>query len=132
MRGQLTPERLQREVQLLQRRFEKVGHDGSGAWILLSQVPLPAGWDRSSTDVLVVIPPGYPATPPDNFFVPVGFRLNSGQSPSNYSESQTINGTQWGQFSFHAQEWNPAASIEDGDNLSTFMVAVTQRLSEVN
>ncbi len=119
-------------MELLRRRFAAVEHDGNGGWVLLQDVALPAGWDRACIDVLVLIPPGYPATPPDNFFVPAGFRLGSGQSPSNYSESQSLIGGQWGQFSFHAQEWNPAANVEDGDNLGTFMLAVTRRLGEVN
>ena len=128
----MTPDRLQLELELLRQRYTAVEHGEDGGWVLMGEVPLPSGWDRPSTEVLVVIPPGYPATPPDNFFVTVGLRLQSGQPPSNYSESQTLIGRQWGQFSFHSQEWNPSAELNEGDNLLTFMLLVEKRLCEVN
>ena len=128
----MTPDRLERELELLKGSFEQVEYDQNGACVLLRNVPLLPGWDRTSIDVLVLIPTGYPATPPDNFFVPVGLKLISGQPPSNYSESQALIGSLWGQFSFHAQEWNPSAKVEEGDNLLTFLLLARQRLAEVN
>lgn len=128
----MTPARLKKELGLLRRRYVAVDHGEDGSWVLVKDLSLPSGWNRPSTDVLIVVPAPYPASPPDNFFVPVGLTLESGQPPTNYSESQAVIGRHWGQFSFHAQEWNPSADSQDGDNLLTFMLQVERRLGEVN
>ena len=84
------------------------------------------------TDVLILIPSAYPTVPPDNFYVRNGLRLPGGNVPGNYSEEQSILGQSWGQFSFHAQAWNPTSDISDGDGLLTFMLSVEGRLQELN
>ena len=80
----------------------------------------------------MLIPAGYPTAPPDNFYVPNGFRLAEGEIPDNYSENQTVLGGSWAQFSFHAKEWRPSDNPNDGDSLFTFMLAVERRLEELN
>lgn len=125
-------ERLAREVELLRKVHSQVDMSADTVHVTVREMTFPAGWNRSSTDILIVVPPGYPVTPPDNFFVPAGLRLAGGQVPGNYSESTRLLGKDWGQFSFHSQEWRPSPNEADGDNLTTFIALVERRLSEVN
>lgn len=123
---------LEAEVVLLRNRYGSLTRGQKDDWILFEAFALPSGWNRSTIEVLVILPPGYPATPPDNFFVRNGLRTADGALPSNYSENQTVLGSAWAQFSFHVQEWNPAETNHGGDNLLTFMLGVERRLRECN
>ena len=128
----MTLERRRREVELLRRQYERVAHGPDLEWVLFQDFALPPGWNRESTDLLVLIPPGYPETPPDNFHVRAGLRVEFGADPGNYSEGHDLLGESWGQFSYHAGEWAPTPDLWDGDLLLTFMVAVERRLKEAN
>ncbi len=125
-------ERRLQEVEILRRRYSQVEHGPSLDWLLFKQFPLPAGWNSQSTELLVLIPAGYPATPPDNFFVKNGLKLADGRIPDSYTENQSALGGSWAQFSFHAQGWNPSSEFRDGDSIFTFMLAVERRLQELS
>jgi len=131
----MTLERRGFEIDLLRKGYGEVEHGENVDWILFKSFQLPPGWNRENTDLLIIIPPGYPVTPPDNFFVRNGLRIiadGAERVPSNYSENQTVLGGSWAQFSFHAQVWNPAPDSLEGDNLLTFVLAVERRLQELN
>jgi hypothetical protein len=123
-------ERRQQELELLRSRNGRAEHGPNLDWILFPDYTLPPGWNRDRTELLILIPAGYPATPPDNFYVREGLRLADGRLPNNYSEGQTVLGGRWSQFSFHAQSWHPTSDAHDGDNLLTFSLAVDSRLRE--
>lgn len=103
-------------------------------WILVRNVPLPPGWNTASIDVLVVLGPGFPSTPPDNFYVPAGLRLANGAVPSNFQPSAfNHDGKSWDMFSWHHESgWAPSAAVESGSNLLSFMLEAERRLNEVN
>lgn len=131
----MTLERRSFEIDLLRKRYGEVEHGDNVDWILFKGFRLPPGWNRENTELLMIIPPGYPVTPPDNFYVRNGLRIiadGAERVPSNYSENQTVLGGSWAQFSFHAQVWNPAPDSLEGDNLLTFTLAVERRLEELN
>lgn len=128
----MTLERRRREVELLRRQYPQIEHGPDIDWILFRAFTLPAGWNRESTDLLVLIPPGYPETPPDNFYVQNGLRTESGAVPGNFGEHQEVLDKSWAQFSYHAADWSPGPDPHDGDSLLTFMVAVERRLLEAN
>jgi hypothetical protein len=127
-------ERRLQEIELLRKKYGPLEQGANLDWMLFKEFQLPQGWNRATTQLLVLIPQGYPMIPPDNFYVPVGFRLASGAMPSNYSEPVSYLSQQWGQFSFHVQkeDWRPTADILEGDNLLTFMLGVERRLGEAN
>jgi len=102
----------------------------SGAYLVcVSEVKLPSGWNREAVDVLFVLPPGYPAAPPDCFWVePVGLRLVDGGTPQNSNDANPIPGdtkqgrqTTW--FSWHLQGWDPSRG-----SLLTYFNVILQRL----
>jgi len=126
-------DRRRQEIELLRRKYVSVTCSDSLDWIRFEGFNLPPGWNRNKTCVLVLVPAGYPVTPPDNFYVPIGLRTALGNPPSNYTESQSLLGEQWGQFSLHVDgEWKPSADHLQGDNLLTFMLGVERRLKEAS
>jgi len=128
-------ERRKQELDLLRGKYGELEHGENLDWVLFKHFPMPCGWNREATELVVIIPPGYPTTPPDNFHVRNGLRIitdGTEKLPSNYSENQSVLGGNWAQFSYHAQGWNPSPDLLEGDNLLTFMLAVEQRLKELN
>jgi len=127
-------ERRSQEFKLLQHRYCKLENGPNMEWVVINPFLLPPGWSAKTTRLLVLLPPGYPVTPPDNFYVESGLRLESGAQPASYSEPVSQLGQEWGQFSYHieAGDWKPATDIVSGHNLLTFMLGVEGRLSELN
>ena len=88
------------------------------------------GWNRSTTNLLFLLPPGYPSGAPDCFWVePKGFRLENGGTPINSNDANPIPGdvnpertTTW--FSWHVESWNP-----NRDTLVTYFNVILSRLS---
>lgn len=128
----MTLQRRREELELLCQRYGELQHGENLDWVLFQHFPMPLGWNRGETKLLVLIPAGYPTTPPDNFFVPNGLRTTSGAMPGNYTENQSVLGGSWAQFSLHAKEWSPSPDPNVGDNLLTFVIGVERRLRELN
>jgi hypothetical protein len=106
-----------------QQRLTTGGH-----LITVRSVPIRNGWSRSTTDVLFLAPPGFPAARPDCFWVSPQLRLASGAVPQNTNEGTPIPGDPvparpftW--FSWHLQTWDP-----NRDRLATFYSAIIKRL----
>jgi len=126
-------ERLLQEVEILQKQYGELEHDPNVTWILFKEFKLPPGWYKECTELLIKVPSGYPSIPPDNFFVPAGFKLASGQSIDRCTPAPPFLDREWLQFSYHIEgEWNPSENILEGDNLMSFMLKVLERLKELN
>jgi hypothetical protein len=125
-------DRIAAEIAELRRRYPLIDVPPDTTYVVVRGLSLSPGWNRRATDVLVMVPPGYPATPPDNFFVPEGLRLADQRMPTNYSEGATMLNQNWGQFSFHSQEWRPMPDPCEGDGLVTYFVLIENRLTEVD
>ncbi len=133
--------RIQAELELLRRYFKNVDcvQEQNRLYIVISNYPLPAGWNRPSIDLAIVIPPGYPVTPPDNFYVRPQLRLSSTSTPGNYNDDASGQGMPgWSWFSFHMQDvdgrstWNSSSELLISDNLLTYVRAINDRLREAN
>lgn len=125
--------RRKEEIELIQKNHGHLETGPSFEWVLIKNWQLPPGWNKPETNVLVFVPPGYPVTPPDNFFADNDLRLSSGRQPGNTTPNQSHQGSQWLQFSYHVEkaDWKPHADILQGHNLLTFLTGVSKRLSEV-
>jgi hypothetical protein len=127
-------ERVETEVELLRKEYDKVTLSEDGQHVVIHDLPLPPSYDRDTTDVLLVVPSGYPDTPLDNFYVPSGLALENGERPDRMSKGgQSHNGRSWDQFSWHVEDdedWRPRADPEEGTNLLTWMRGVEERLQE--
>jgi hypothetical protein len=128
----MTP--FEQQIARLKELQHEVSHEAlpnGGSLIRISKVNLPPGWgwNRESTDILFVAPPGFPAAQPDCFWVePAGFRLTNGGTPQASNDSNPIPGDTiqrsltW--FSWHLQSWNP-----NTDSLATYFNVIMQRLN---
>lgn len=123
-------ERIKRELALVAAAYGELEIDPELRWFIVKRWPLVPGWNNGHTRVLVLIPPGYAVTPPDNFHTEPDLAVKGGGQPGSTSAAQPINGKQWLQFSYHieASDWQP----ENGHNLLTFLGGVDRRLREVS
>jgi hypothetical protein len=119
------------EIELVRERHPTLQRGEQLNWVLIPDYPLPPGrFTRVRSRLLFLIPVGYPNTGPDNFFVDGDLRLAGGGMPPGMNAGpQSTTGTapvgdNWGWFSWHPQAWRPAATIEGGDNLLTFLRSV--------
>lgn len=121
-------------MDLVHHRYGPIRTDPDLTWLVIERWPLPEGWNMAQTPVLILLPPGYPTTPPDNFYVDAGLRTADGGQPGNTSVQTPIPGDSWLMFSHHvvSGDWAPHAETEKGHNLLTFLEGVSSRLSEVN
>jgi hypothetical protein len=126
-------ERHRQEIELVESKLGDLEVSPNWDWFVVANWPLPAGWNKTTTSLLILVPPGYPVTPPDNFYTDPDLRLAGGAQPGNTSASNQI-GRDWLQFSFHVEggHWHPHADVLSGHNLLTFLEGVRQRLSELS
>lgn len=128
-------ERRERELELVEAQFGELERAIDLSWFVIRRLTLPSGWNKTETAVLILLPPGYPETPPDNFHTDPDLTLAAGAEPGNASGMVDHADRRWRQFSWHFEdtnEWKPHAEIERGHNLLTFLLGVQQRLAETN
>ena len=127
-------ERIRRELEFVERRFGELERGPNLDWFIVRAMLLGNGWNKEVTGILVLLPGGYPTTPPDNFYADPDLRLASGSVPGNVSVDQTAIGRAWVLFSYHVEsgEWKPAPEPEEGHNLLTYVEAVARRLAEAS
>ncbi|MFN3689634.1 MAG: E2/UBC family protein [Fimbriimonadales bacterium] len=130
--------RLQRiayEVALAAARYSQTKSadydDEDGSWVVIKDFPLPPGYNYEQTDVLILLPPNYPQTPPDWFYVDDNLRLADGKKPSHVFYNETrfdpnrarraidappqMKG--WTACCLHIHSWKPAANPLEGHSL---------------
>ena len=127
-------DRRQAEIELLRHKYGELEVGPNLDWVLFKAFPVPPGWSTKLTEMLVMIPQGYPLTPPDNFYTDNDLFLSGGGEPGNTSRGQNHAGRQWRQFSYHVEagDWQPHADPFRGHNLLTFLAGVAKRLGEPN
>jgi hypothetical protein len=126
-------DRWRKELSLVEAAYGLLEIGPDLTWFIVPRWPLPSGWSKEHTRLLVLMPPGFPVTPPDNFYVDPELRIAGGGLPGSVSaESQA--GRQWLRFSYHVEgaDWSPHAEPEKGHNLLTFLQGVAKRLSEIS
>jgi len=122
-----------RELELVAAEYGELDHGPNIEWLVLCRWQLPSGWNQKETRLLIIIPSGYPVTPPDNFYTDADLRLADGRQPGNTSLA-SHQGENWLQFSYHLEsgDWRPQANLLEGDNLLTFLIGVAARLAELD
>jgi hypothetical protein len=127
-------ERRKAEIELIRAEYGEIEVGPDLNWLIVKQWQLPSGWNKLATAVLVLVPPGYPITPPDNLYADNDLRLANEQLPSNTNLNYDHLGKQWLQFSYHVEpsDWKPHADLLKGHNLLTFLHGVGKRLAEAN
>lgn len=87
----------------------EITEDGGNIGVILKDILLPEGkFDHASTDVLILLPRGYPDACPDMFFLQPWVRLKSnGAFPSRADVGFAFGGKQWQRWSRHSNQWRP-------------------------
>ena len=126
-------ERRQKELKLVETEYGELEFGVNLDWFNIKCWNLIPGWNKPSTNVLVLIPSGYPVTPPDSFYTDHDLRLANGGQPGSSTPAHVL-GKNWVRFSFHLEpkDWRPHADPLHGHNLLTFVHGVAMRLSEVS
>ncbi|MDM7460667.1 MAG: E2/UBC family protein [bacterium] len=104
--------------------------DEDGSWVVIKDFPLPSGYNYERTDVLLLLPPNYPQTPPDWFYVDDNLRLADGDEPDHvfYSDTRFDPNDEliqdappqmkgWTACCLHIRAWRPAANPLNGHSL---------------
>ena len=125
-------ERLDQEERPLAEALPTARLDRASLTVLLPEHRLPSGWSHDSTDVLVVIPSNYPAGCPDNVCARPDLRLASGAGAANTMGEHEYAGRRWLQFSWHPDEWRPAADASRGGNLVNYLIGAIARFEEAS
>lgn len=88
--------------------FEEIV-DGGQIGIVLSDFSLPSGlFDVEKADILIILPAGYPDTPPDMFFAVPWLKLKSDACYPRAADSAFgFGGKNWQRWSRHNNEWRP-------------------------
>ncbi len=88
--------------------FEEIREGGQAA-VILRDVCLPTDkYDIAKTDVLFLLPPGYPDVPIDMFYLDPWARLKqSGACPRAADTTQRFIDRDWQRWSRHNPEWQP-------------------------
>lgn len=100
--------------------------NGNQIFIIFDKYPLPKGWNKTETKLLLITDISYPNSKLDMFWVDPGLQLNGGKVPQAGETIETHIGQQWQRFSWHVQKWNPAI-----DNLITYLGTVDARLGQL-
>jgi hypothetical protein len=131
-------QRVYQEALLLARQFGVVDYDDEdGLWVHIPHFPLPAGWDRRTTGLLLVLPNGYPHVPPDGFYMDRFLRTHSERRVDHYFEVRgdynPYADKGWGWFCIHLGRvsWRPTDSVLHGDNLLRLTALIRAILTEV-
>jgi hypothetical protein len=101
-------------------------HPQGDGWVftVFDEYPLPEGFNRQSTSLLVKVPPNYPLGGLDMFWTDPQLRLASGSLPANTTEEHYL-GKTWLRFSWHPHRWNPSS-----DSLVSFLKFIEKRLEQ--
>lgn len=105
-------------------------HAEGGGWIfaVISDFQLPAGFEPRCVELLIKLPPGFPDSAPDMFWVHPAVRTPSGSVPRSTSEEPLL-GKNWQRFSWHLAPgaWQPGAS-----DLREFLRCIRSRFLRLN
>lgn len=89
-------------------------------WLRIRRLPLPRGWNKAASELLILIPEAYPEIPPDKFYLDPDLRDRNGHSPGHYFKANELSDSGWAWLCLHlGNNWAPRQRIEDGDHLVT-------------
>ncbi len=98
---------------------------GNQIFVIFEKYPLPPGWNKRETKLLLITDISYPNSRMDMFWVDPDLRLNGDRIPQSGNVIETYLGQKWQRFSWHVQKWNPAI-----DSLITYLGTVDARLRQ--
>jgi hypothetical protein len=98
---------------------------GNQIFIVFDKYPLPPGWNKRETRLLLITDISYPNSRMDMFWVDPDLRLNGERIAQGGGVIETHLRQQWQRFSWHVQRWNPAV-----DNVISYLGTVDAGLRQ--
>lgn len=122
------PPQLESDVQRLREQglevtVKREPPGGNRVYVLLDNYPLPPGWNRGKTDLLIISDVSYPYSALDMFWVKPDLKLSDGRIPQAADTTEDHLGQRWQRFSWHVQKWTPGI-----DNLMSYLGTIDARL----
>ena len=102
-----------------------VHSEGGMTCVLISGFALPPGYDKTVTDLLLRLSPGYPDIPPDMWWFSPGVRLANGSFAPATEVTENHLGRTWQRWSRHFKPGQWQSGI---DSLETFLALVRKEL----
>jgi len=128
----LLPPQLEEDLNALKQdgfsvEASRVPPTGNQIFIIIQKYPLPQGWNKRETRLLLITDIGYPNSKIDMFWVEPDVLLqNNNKVPQAGDVIETYVGQQWRRFSWHVKKWNPAV-----DNIKSYLHTVNNRLKQI-
>ena len=99
--------------------------DSGMTCVVMPQWPLPRGFDRDESDLLIRLSPGYPDVPPDMWWFSPPVHLANGQDLPATNAVEGYLGRSWQRWSRHFSggQWQSGV-----DGLESFLALVRQNL----
>jgi hypothetical protein len=85
--------------------FEEYSEAGQHALIIKDYILPLEKFDHNSANILILLPPGFPDTPPDMFYLYPWLKLKTGSFPRAADIAHPFNGITWQRWSRHSNEW---------------------------
>lgn len=103
------------------------GSQPGQAGVVLKGIPVPDGkFEVASVDILILLPPGYPDSPPDMFYCMPWLKLRSaGRYPRAADQPHPFRGESWQRWSRHNNAWRPGV-----DGIHTMVKRIELALAE--
>jgi ubiquitin-protein ligase len=98
-------------------RSRRVDIDPDGGWVVIYDFELPPYYNYETVDILIELPPDYPATPPQWFYTDPGLRRRDGKVMSHYFQHQLRERSGWAACCLHIRSWAPTADPLQGHSL---------------
>jgi hypothetical protein len=100
---------VEEQIAELQLRFPEatITHNADGSFFVnVKNLPLPEGWNKQSTSLLLQVPPAYPTARPNGFDTDADLRLQNGSIPAGTGGSNHL-GQPWLHFCWQPnQPWD--------------------------
>ena len=110
----------------LDRRWETL-REANRLWVIIYNLPLPAGFQVTVADVAIEIAPGYPTSQLDMAYFSPHLSRTNGRSIACVQSIETIDGKRWQRWSRHrigASQW-----VAGTDNLESHFAYIQDWLS---
>ena len=125
------PPQLEADLKVLREQgFNVVEHrdpsNPSRIFVVFDSYPLPSGWNKRNTHLLLITDVSYPNSKLDMFWVDPDLLLDGNRSPQAGDAIETYMDQTWRRFSWHVQKWNPAI-----DNIRSYLDTVDIRLRQL-
>ena len=131
--------RISLEVLFLAMAFGEMNFDENCfTWVHVPRFPLPRGWNRKVSGLLIDLPSAYPQVGPDGFHLDVGLRDRRGKTPEHYFEKEGSYSKHahlgWAWYCLHQQPgkrggWRATSDLMDGDSLLKYVELIRAILS---